>query len=165
MATSQFPFIGRLRLIAMARRLAVAWTASGVAFLLLLAECFIVWPPLQWAALGLTGLSFLAAWTAILGWRMPVFSLRTLVGLGIGWFLGMVIAVLLVIASFRLGHPLAWRASVQWLSFTLSLALGGLLFRALFYRRLTPVWGRAMSLLSPLLIVALILVRSLWGSF
>ena len=52
--------------------------------------------------------------------------------------------------DYHPGFAIGWRIAVQWLAFSISLSMGGLQFRALFYRRATPILGRFLSLLSPL---------------
>ncbi|MCK4570425.1 hypothetical protein KAT84_00610 [Candidatus Bipolaricaulota bacterium] len=132
-----------------------------MAFVLLLIHVFAPLQALQLAALGFTGVAFVAAWTAVLCWRMPVFSGRTLWGFTLVWCTSLCLAVLLVLAASVSQHSIAWKIAVQWLAFSISLSVGGLQFRALFYRRATPILGRFLSLLSPLMILTLILVTSL----
>jgi hypothetical protein len=156
MVRAQYPLIRRLRLIAMKRRLSVAWTCAGASLLLLLIHGFVPWPPLQWAGFAGTSAALMALWTTVLVWRMPVFSRSTLLALAGTWLVGMGAALAMVWVSFRPGAPFAWRVMVQWLSVSLSLCVGSLLFRALFHRRATPVWGRVLSLVSPMIVVALI---------
>ncbi len=161
MAKAQFPLMRTLRLTAVSRRLMLALGAGSMAFVLLLIHVFAPLQGLQLAALGFTGIAFVAAWTAVLCWRMPVFSGRTLWGFTLVWCTGLCVAVLLVLAASVSQHSIAWKIAVQWLAFSISLSVGGLQFRALFYRRATPILGRFLSLLSPLMILTLILVTSL----
>ncbi len=163
MARAQFPLMRTLRLTAISRRLALALAAGSVAFALLLVHVFAPFPGLQLAALWLTGTAFVAAWTAILCWRMPVFSGRALWGFTLVWCVGLCLAVLLVLAAVASQSSIGWKISVQWLAFSISLCVGALQFRALFHRRATPVFGRFLSLLSPMIILMLILLASLRG--
>jgi len=149
-----------LRLTAISRRLALAVVADFLAFTLFLVHVFAPIPALQLAALWLTGTAFAATWAAILCWRMPVFSSRTLWGFTVVWCAGLCLAVLLVLTAAASQRPIGWKISVQWLAFSITLCVGALQFRALFYRRATPVLGRFLSLLSPMIILALILATS-----
>lgn len=150
-----------LRLTAISRRLVLALVADLLAFTLLLIHVFVPVPGLQLAALWLTGAAFVAAWTAILCWRMPVFSSRTLWRFTFVWCAGLCLAILLVITAAASQGSIGLKISVQWLAFSITLCVGALQFRALFYRRATPVFGRFLSLLSPIIILTLILVVSL----
>ena len=161
MAKSQFPLVRKLRLTAISRRLMLAYTAVCLAFIVLLVHVFIPHEWLQVAALILTGLGLIAAWTAVLCWRMPVFSGTTLWTFTLIWCAGLILAILLVLVSIRSFHSLGWQIAVQWVAFSLSLCVGSLQFRALFLRRATPILGRFISLLSPLAILVLILIVSL----
>jgi hypothetical protein len=161
MAKTQFPLIRSLRLTAISRRLILALCAGCLAFVLLLAHVFVPLDGLQIAALAFTGLALISAWTAVLCWRMPVFSRRTLWAFTLIWCAGLSLAIMLVLASTRSAHSVGSRMTVQWVAFSLSLCVGGLQFRALFHRRATPVLGRFLSLLSPLAILLLILIVSL----
>jgi len=158
MAKTQFPLMRSLRLTAISRRLMLAAAAASVAFLLLLIHVFMPTQVLQVAALAFTGLAFIAAWTAVLCWRMPVFSARTLWAFTVIWCAGLLLAVLLVLLSSASQHSIGWRMAVQWVAFSISLSVGGLQFRALFHRRATPILGRFLSLLSPMAILVLILI-------
>ena len=160
MAKSQFPLMRSLRLTAISGRLMLAFGAGCLAFVLLLTHVFAPLEGLQVAALAFTGLGLIAAWTAVLSWRMPVFSSTTLWSFTIIWCGGLVLAVLLVLATAGSAQTLAWQLAVQWVAFSISLCVGGLEFRALFHRRATPVLGRFLSLLSPLAILLLILIVS-----
>ena len=146
-----------------ARRLALALGAGLLAFTLLLIHIFAPFPGLQLAALWFTGTAFVAAWTAVLCWRMPVFSGRALWGFTVIWCAGLSLAVLLTLAAAASQSSIGWKISVQWLAFSISLSVGALQFRALFYRRATPILGRFLSLLSPMIILTLILLTSLRG--
>lgn len=146
-----------------ARRLALALGAGLLAFTLLLIHIFAPFQGLQLAALWLTGTAFVAAWTAVLCWRMPVFSGRALWGFTLIWCVGLSLAVLLALAAAASQSSIGWKISVQWLAFSISLSVGALQFRALFYRRATPILGRFLSLLSPMIILMLILLTSLRG--
>lgn len=159
MAKAQFPLMRSLRLTAISRRLVLAAVAACVAFVLLLVHIFVPTQGLQVAALGFTGLAFIATWAAILCWRMPVFSARTLWAFTVVWLVGLVLAVALVLTSSELQSSIGKRLAVQWVAFSISLSLGGLQFRALFHRRATPILGRTLSLLSPLAILLLILMQ------
>lgn len=161
MAKTQFPLIRSLRLTAISRRLMLALSAGCLAFVLLLTHVFVPLDGLQVTALAFTGLGLIAAWTAVLCWRMPVFSRRTLWAITLIWCAGLGLAVLLVLATTSPAYSIGWRMAVLWVAFSLSLCVGGLQFRALFHRRATPVLGRFLSLLSPLAILLLILVVSL----
>ena len=161
MAKTQFPLMRSLRLTAISRRLMLALGAGCLAFVLLFIHVF---APLEWlqvAALVLTGLALIAAWTAVLCWRMPVFSGRSLWGFTLIWCISLSLAVLLVLATAGSPHSAGWKMAVQWVAFALSLCVGGLQFKALFHRRATPVLGRFLSLLSPMGILLLILIVSL----
>jgi hypothetical protein len=163
MARTQFPLMRTLRLTAVARRLSLALGAGTGAFVLLLIHVFAPVQGLQTAALGLTGVALIAAWTAVLCWRMPVFSGQTLWAFTLIWCVSLCLAVLLVLATSVSQHSIGWKIAVQWMAFSISLSVGGLQFRALFHRRATPVLGRSLSLLSPMLILTLILVTWLRG--
>lgn len=164
MARSQFPLMRTLGLTAMSRRLALALVADFIALVLFLTHVFKPLPGLQQAALWLTGAGFIAAWTAVLQWRMPVFSGRTLWAFTFLWCASISLAVLLVLAASVSSLSIGWKLAVQWLAFSISLSAGGLQFRALFHRRATPILGRSLSLLSPMAILILILVMSLRAS-
>jgi len=127
---------------------------------LLLIHVFTPLQGLQVAALGLTGLSFTTIWMAVLIWRMPVFSGGALWTFTIIWCAGLALAIALVVVASASSHAASWKIAVQWLAFSLSLCVGGLQFRALFNRRATPILGRSLSLLSPMIILILILVLS-----
>ncbi len=159
----QFPRMRALRLNAVSRRLTMGAAAAFAAFLLLMIHVFVPIDALQWAALACTGSALIAAWTAVLGWRMPVFSHRTLWTFTVIWGLGLAASVLLVLHSFRPHAALGWRITVQWLAFSLSLCVGSLQFRALFYRRSTPLLGRFTSLVSPMIVLVLIALAWLQG--
>lgn len=131
-----------------------------IGFLLLLVEVFCVSLALQATAVALTGMAFLAFWNGIVQWRMPVFPVRTLWLFTILWCVSLAMSVVLVIAASHAPHPLAWSLAVHGLAFTLSLCAGALLFRALFYRRATPLVGRLLSLLSPMAILIFSLVTA-----
>jgi hypothetical protein len=161
MAKAQFPLMRSLRLTAISGRLLFAAGAGSLALFLLLIHVFVPLQGLQVAALGFTGLALIAAWTAVLCWRMPVFSARTLWGFTVIWCVGLCLAVLLVLIASVSQHSAIWRMAVQWVAFSLSLSIGGLQFRALFHRRATPILGRFLSLLSPMAILVLILIVSL----
>jgi hypothetical protein len=94
---------------------------------------------------------------------MPVFSGQTLWAFTLIWCVSLCLAVLLVLATSVSQHSIGWKIAVQWMAFSISLSVGGLQFRALFHRRATPVLGRSLSLLSPMLILTLILVTWLRG--
>ena len=138
----------------------LALGSGTAALVLLLIHAFTPLQGLQVAALGLTGLSFMAVWMAVLVWRMPVFSGRTLWIFTIIWCAGLALAVTLVAVASTSSHAVGWNIAVQWLAFSISLCVGGLQFRALFNRRATPLLGRSLSLLSPIIVLALILALS-----
>lgn len=161
MVKARFPLMRTLRFTAVSRRLTLALGSGSMAFVLLLIHVFAPLQGLQLAALGLTGIAFVAAWAAVLCWRMPVFSGRTLWAFTLIWCIGLCLAVLLVLTASVSQHSIAWKIAAQWMAFSISLSVGGLQFRALFYRRATPILGRFLSLLSPMMILALILVTSL----
>ena len=143
------------------RWLLFALLLAGVALLTLLVHIFAPQSALQVVALGLTGCSFIAMWLAILVWRMPVFSRSTLWIFTAVWFAGLALAIGLVVMASRLNHEVGLGLAVQWLAFSISLCVGGLEFRALFNRRATPILGRSLSLLSPMIVLILILVNAL----
>ena len=159
-----FPRTRGFRLSVVPRRLSVAGLAALVAFLLLMVHVFVPADALQWAALACTGGALIAAWTAVLGWRMPVFSHRTLWTFTAIWGLGLAASIVLVLYSSRPQAALGWRIAVQWLALSLSLCVGSLQFRALFYRRSTPVLGRFASLVSPMIVLVLIVLAWLQES-
>jgi len=164
MVKTQFPLMRSLRLTAISRRLMLALGAGCLAFVLLFIHVFAPLEGLQVAALVLTSLALIAAWTAVLCWRMwrmPVFSGRSLWVFTLIWCISLSLAVFLVLATSGSKHSLSWQMAVQWVAFALSLCMGGLQFRALFHRRATPVLGRFLSLLSPMGILLLILIVSL----
>ena len=160
MPKAQYPLIRHLRLTAITRSLLLALGAGSIAFTLLLIHVFLPLQALQVAALTLTGFAFIAAWTAVLCWRMPVFSASALWGFTAIWLFGLLLAVLLVLIASDTQPSFSGRIAVQWLAFSISLSVGGLQFRALFHRRATPVLGRFLSWLSPIAIVLLILIVS-----
>jgi hypothetical protein len=164
MAKTQFPLMRSLRLTAISKRLVLSLSAGCVAFVLLLVHVFAPLEGLEIAALTFTGLGLVAAWTAILCWRMPVFSRTTLWVFTLIWGIGLSLAILLVLATAGSLHTLAWQMAVQWVAFSVSLCVGGLQFKALFLRRATPVLGRFLSLLSPLAVILLIVIVSLRAS-
>ena len=158
-----FPRTRGFHLSAVSRRLAIAGLAALVAFVLLTIHVFVPIDALQWAALACTGGALIAAWTAVLGWRMPVFSHRTLWTFTAIWGLALAASILLVPLSSRPQSTMGWRIAVQWLAFSLSLCAGSLQFRALFYRRSTPLLGRFASLASPMIVLVLIVLAWLQG--
>ena len=139
----------------------LALGAGCLAFVLLFIHVFAPLEGVQVAALVLTGLALIAAWTAVLCWRMPVFSSTTLWVFTAIWCVSLYLAVLLVLTTAGSPHSAGWKMAVQWVAFALSLCVGGLQFKALFHRRATPVLGRFLSLLSPMGILLLILIVSL----
>ena len=164
MASGQLSSIRGLRLSATTRRLLLALCSGTAALVLLLIHVFTPLQSLQVASLGLTGLSFAAIWMAILVWRMPVFSGGVLWTFTIIWCAGLALAITLVVIASASSHATDWKVAVQWLAFSISLCVGGLQFRALFNRRATPILGRSLSLLSPMIVLVLILVLSLNAS-
>lgn len=164
MARKQLSSIRGLRLSASIRRLLLALLSGATALVLLLVHVFAPIPGLQVAALALTGMSFAAIWLAVLAWRMPVFSGGTLWIFTLIWCAGLALAITLVLIASGLSRPMSWRIAVQWLAFSISLCVGGLEFRALFNRRATPILGRSLSLLSPMIVLVLILMASLNAS-
>ena len=132
-----------------------------VGFLLLMVDVFIPSRALQTAAIGLTGLAFIAFWSGIVRWRMPVLPVRTLWLFTALWCVGLATSVVLVLVAAHAPQSLVWSLAVHGLAFTLSLFVGALLFRALFYRRATPIVGRLLSLLSPMAILILSLIAAL----
>ncbi len=145
------------------RRMTVAAACFVAAFVILLVHAFAPVAALQLAALGLTGAGFAATWTAVLRWRLPVFSRRALGWLTLIWAAGLGLAIVLVLWAPTSGNAWGRRIAVQWLAFTLSLSLGSLQFRALFHRRATPILGRVLSLISPLVVLSLILFTTFRG--
>jgi hypothetical protein len=101
--------------------------------------------------------TLLAAWVAILTWRMPVFRRCILAAFGGLWIAGIGLSVWLILLSIAGNRSAAWQRSVQALALGLSFVVGGLLLRALLRSRASPLVGRLLSLLSPLAVLLLIL--------
>jgi hypothetical protein len=164
MARGRSSSIRTLRLSGIGKHLALTLAAASSALVLLLVHVFVPLQGLQVVALLFTGMAFATVWLAVLSWRMPVFSMGTLWAFTTIWCIGLGLAVLLVLAAWTSDNAIGWRIASSWLAFSISLAVGGLQFRALFNRRATPVLGRSLSLLSPMIILTLILVLSLRAS-
>jgi len=156
------PDLRRSSLTTSARWLRVSAAAAAAALCALVAHVLVPLDVLQLAALWILGASFLCGWAGIVTWRMPVFGNRTLSLFATAWGGGMALSVWL--AGWALhSRPPIWRLSIQWLGLTLSTAVGALLLRALLRKRTTPVIGRVLSLLSPLVVLVVILATSLGG--
>lgn len=152
------PKIHGKRLSGAERGLILASALLLLALSLLTARVFAAEESLQIAALWSIGGALLSAWLAVLLWRIPVLSGRTVAWFGGVWAAGIGISVWLVVLTARLDEPLIWDRSVDWLALTLSLASGGLFLRALLRRRTSPLPARLLSLLSPLAILLLIIL-------
>jgi hypothetical protein len=139
------------------RFLFVAAGVTGGALALLVAGSFVASVALDATALDMLGVAFLACYLAILTWRVPVLSLRHLVGVGMLWAVGIGVAGYLVLCALQPAKGIAWIRSVQWLALTLSFAVGGLFLRTLLARRSSPVAARLLSLVSPVGILLLML--------
>lgn len=132
-----------------------------LALVLLAAHVFAASETLQIVALWLLAGALLAAWIAILAWRVPVYGRRLLAALACLWFVGIVLSVCLVFLSADGAQSLLWRRSVQALALALSVAVGALFLRALLRVRTSPVSGRLLSVVSPIAILALIVILAL----
>jgi hypothetical protein len=144
-------------------RLTVAGACFLVAFALLLVDVFVPVAWLQVLALAFTGTAFVALWTAVVRWRMPVLSNRVIWALTLIWCAALGVAIVLVLLPPAGQVGLARRAAAQWLAFSISLSLGSLQFRALFHRRATSILARILSFLSPMIVLCLILLQALRG--
>ena len=140
------------------RALLVACTAASLALALLVAHVFAPAESLQISSLLLLGVGLVAAWVAVLVWRIPVFDRRRLAGLAALWLLGIALSATLVFLASNATRALLWRRAVEWLALTLSLAVGALFLRALLRVRTSPLGGRLLSLVSPFVILALIVL-------
>jgi len=149
------------RLSASQRAVRGAGVASSLALGLLTAHIFAPSESCQIAALFLLGGALVAAWAAVLTWRIPIYGRSRLVSLAILWVLGIGLSVCLVLVSTSDARGLLWQRSVQWLALTLSLAIGALFLRALLRVRTSPLSGRLLSLVSPFAVLALILILAL----
>jgi len=143
------------------RAAAVAACLGFLALCLLAAHVFAPCAALQIAALWLIGGGLLAAWAAVLAWRLPVLRRNRLIGLAVLWAVGIGLAVLLVLLSVAPSRDLLWARSVQWVALTLSTAVGAIFLRALLRVRATPVAGRLLSVISPVAILVLTVVLTL----
>jgi len=143
-----------------ARCLLTAGVGASASLLLLVGHVFVPIDSLQIAALWFLGASLLCVWAGILAWRMPVFGNRTLLLFALAWVIGTALSVWLA-GWGPIARPPVWRMSMQWVAFALSFVVGGLLLRALLRKRAAPVIGRLLSLVSPLIVLAVILVASL----
>jgi hypothetical protein len=132
-----------------------------LALVLLTAHVFAASEALQIAALWLLAGALLAAWIAILAWRVPVYGQRLLAAFACLWFAGIALSVCLVLLSANGTQSLLWRRSVQALALTLSVAVGALFLRALLRVRTSPISGRLLSLVSPIAIFTLIVILAL----
>jgi len=132
--------------------------ATFLALVLLTAHVFATSESLQIVALWLLAGALLAAWIAILAWRVPVCGRRLLAVFACLWFIGIALSVCLVLLSVDGTHNLLWRRSVQALALTLSVAVGALFLRALLRVRTSSISGRLLSLVSPIAILALIVI-------
>ena len=147
-----------LRATAVSRSLAVALLFLAVSLSLFTAHVFVeVWS-LQVAALWSLAAAGLSCWVAILFWRIPVLSQKTIGWFGAIWGAGIGISVWLVIITAELENPRVWELAVDSLALTLSLSVGGLFLRALLRKRTSPIAARLISLLSPLAILLLIIL-------
>ena len=125
----------------------------------------------------------------LLAWRVPVNGRRVLATLACLWFFGIALSVCLVLLSADEAQSLLWRRSVQvlalaptvtlsarastwtqsllWrrsvqvLALALSVTVGALFLRALLRVRTSPISGRLLSLVSPIAILALIVILAL----
>jgi hypothetical protein len=160
MNVPRMPDLRRSSLTTFARWLRVAVATASAALGMLVAHILVPLDVLQIASLWILGASLLCAWAGIVTWRMPVFKDRTLFLFAVAWGGGMALSVWLAGWAFPT-HASIWRLSIQWLALTLSTAVGALLLRALLRKRTTPVIGRLLSLISPLVVLVVILVTSL----
>ncbi|RLE33807.1 hypothetical protein DRJ24_04790 [Candidatus Acetothermia bacterium] len=143
---------------AFARGLIVASILLFLSLCLLTAHIFVAAEGLEIGALWLLSGAGLACWIAILFWRIPVLSQRTIGWFSIVWAAGIGISVWLILLTARSDKPTAWERSVDSLALTLSFAVGGLFLRALLRKRTSPLAARLLSLLSPLAILLLIIL-------
>lgn len=150
------------RRVSKARRvLLAARGAASAALALLVAHVFVPLDPLPISSLFLLGAALVAAWVAILVWRVPVLDRRRLAGLAALWLLGIALSATLVVVASDAARSLLWRCSVNWLALALSLAVGALFLRALLRVRTSPLGGRLLSLVSPFAILAMIVVLAI----
>lgn len=149
------------RTVSLSRRSWIGAAAmAGTALILLSIHVFAPIRGLQASGLCTLGFALLAAWIAVLSWRMPVFDRGTIVLFGAFWIAGLALSIVCVQQSAGMLEDPALRRSAQWLALTLSLAVGALFLRALLRRRTTSLVARLLSLLSPLVILLLILFSS-----
>ena len=138
--------------------------AMILALVLLTAHVFAASEMLQIIALWLLGGALLAAWVAILTWRVPVYGRRILAAFACLWVVGIALSVCLVLLSADGMQSLLWRRSVQALALALSVTVGALFLRALLRVRTSPIGGRLLSLVSPIAILALIVILAVTRS-
>ena len=146
-------------LTACVRRLRFAEGLASLSLVCLIAHVFASVGTLQAAALLLLSGSMLAGWSAILAWRIPVLPTSRILLLGIVWAVGLAASVLLVLWADGASRGIGLRVAAYLLAASLSLCVGALFFRALFRKRSTPRTVRALSLLSPIAVLVLILVQ------
>jgi len=147
-----------LRSTVVLRFLLAATILLVISLSLLTAHAFVEAETLQIAALWSLGAAGLSFWIAILFWRIPVLSQRTIGWFGGVWAVGIGISVRLVLITAQLEKPAAWELAVDLLALTISLSVGGLFLRALLRKRTSPLAARLISLVSPLAILLLILL-------
>jgi len=146
-------------LTACARRIRLAEALAVVSLLCLVVQVLIPTVFLETAALVLLAGAILAGWSAVLAWRLPVLPSRIIAFLGVVWVAGLVTSILLVLWADSGSTAVGLRVAAFLLAAALSLCVGALFFRALFRKRTTPWIVRALSLLSPVAVLILIVVQ------
>jgi len=146
-------------LTACVRRLRLAEGLAALSLVCLIANVFAAASALQAVALLLLAGSMLAGWSAVLAWRIPVLPTSRILLLGSIWAIGLAASVLLVLWADGASRGIGLRVATYLLAASLSLCVGALFFRALFRKRSTPRTVRALSLLSPIAVLVLILVQ------
>jgi len=157
------PEIRRASLTTAVRCFIAAGAGASLALLFLLIHVLVPSAWLQLAAVWIVGGSLLCVWAGILAWRIPVFGNRSLLLFASAWSTGIAAAVWLAVCAVP-SRPPVWRLSMQWLALTLSFVVGALLLRALLRKRAAPLLGRLLSFISPLLVLLVILMTSLFRS-
>ena len=148
----------RRRLTTPRRALITAASLAGLSLALLTTHVFLPSEALQVSAVCLLGGALLSSWVAVLAWRVPVLSQRTLASFALLWIAGLGASIRLVLLSTAVERSTVWIRSVQWLAVCLSLVVGALLLRGLLQKRASPLLGRLLSLVSPLVILLLVVL-------
>jgi len=162
--TTARPHVPRQRrpgLTLSARAMRLVAVGCAIALVLFIVHVFVAVDVLRLVAIGCLSAALVSLWGAILAWRMPVFENRVLLLIGAGWSVATGLAVWIVLWARFSQPPLAWRVSAHAFALSLSLPAAGLFLRALLRKRMSPLVGRLLSLLSPLALLLWIVISSL----